>query len=314
MKYRKAIQRMLCLALLLALCGCAAAEQVRVAISCPYAPDGWPAAAAWSAETVAEELGMNYMLKMAASAQEQADDLELMVEQGYPYILLYPVSDGVEAAARRAMKAGATLLCFGSNPGGVEPDSSLVFDDAQLGALGADFLGGKLGGKGRVALVARASDAAGDRRAAACRDALKETYPGIEIAGTYAADGEAEIGRILAENPQLDGVYCCDETLSGGMLRAIAAQGRLDEGGVKALICCGASRAYFDLMDEYGDRIALAAVTASPCMLGELLRSCDGLIRGEALQKRAVLPVETVECEDAAGWMLRNGIAENDPF
>ena len=80
MKYRKAIQRMLCLALLLALCGCAAAEQVRVAISCPYAPDGWPAAAAWSAETVAEELGMNYMLKMAASAEEQADDLELMVD------------------------------------------------------------------------------------------------------------------------------------------------------------------------------------------------------------------------------------------
>lgn len=314
MKYRKSIQRMLCLALLLALCGCAAAEQVRVAISCPYAPDGWPAAAAWSAETVAEELGMNYMLKMAASAQEQADDLELMVEQGYEYILLCPVDDTVETAAQRAMKAGATLLAFGSNPGGLEPDYSLIFDDAQLGKLGADFLGEKLGGAGRVALVTRASDAAGERRAAACRDALEENYPDIGIAGTYAADGEAEIGRILAENPQLDGVYCCDEALSGGMLRALDAQGRLGDGGVRALCCFGGSREYFDLMDEYGDRIALAAVTASPCMLGELLRSCDGLIRGEALQERAVLPVETVECADVAGWMLRNGIAENAPF
>ena len=314
MKYMKAIHRMLCLALTLALFGCASAEQTRVAISCPYAPDGWFAAAAWSAETTAEALGMNYMLKMAASGEEQAEDLELMVEQGYEYILLCPVDDAVETAAKRAMKAGATLLAFGSNPGGLEPDYGLTFDDAQLGKLGADFLGEKLGGVGRVALVTRASDAAGERRAAACRDALEERYPEIEIAGTYAADGDARMAEILAENPQLDGVYCCDEALSAGMLRAIGSQERLGEGGVQALCCFGASRAYFEMMEEYADSIALAVQTASPCMLGELLRACDGLIRGEALQQRAVLPVETVECAETAAWLLRNGIAGNDPF
>ena len=31
---------------------------------------------------------------------------------------------------------------------------------------------------------------------------------------------------LLAANPQLDGVYSCDEALSTGMLRAIEAEGR----------------------------------------------------------------------------------------
>ena len=320
MKRLKFIQRALCLAVLLALCTCAlAASNPRIAISCPYAASGWVAAAAWSAETTAEELGLNYMLKMADSAEAQAEDLELMAEKDYKYIILFPVSDEVEEAAARAMKAGANLLCFGSIPGELVPDESLTFDDGQLGALGAAYLGEKLSGQGRVALITLASDAASERRAAACRDALAEKYPGIEIIGTYAADSaDAETGMalmtdLLAANPQLDGVYSCDEALSTGMLRVIEAEGRLGEGGVKVLTGFGGSRAYFDLMDEYAGRIALSVQTASPCALGELLRACDGLAQGEGLED-ATLPAETLECEDTAAWLLRNGIAEKAPF
>ena len=320
MKRLKFIQRALCLAVLLALCPCAlAASKPRIAISCPCAASGWVAAAAWSAESTAEELELNYMLKQADSAEAQAEDLELMAEQDYKYIILLPVSDEVEEAAKRAMKAGANLLCFGSIPGELVPDESLTFDDAQLGALGAAYLGEKLSGQGRVALITLASDAASERRAAACRDALAENHPGIEIIGTFTADedsveaGQALMIDILAENPQLDGVYSCDEALSTGMLRAIEAQGRLGEGGVTALTGFGGSRAYFDLMDEYAGRIALSVQTASPCALGELLRACDGLAQGEELED-ATFPAETLEGTDAAGWMLRYGIAENAPF
>lgn len=320
MKRLKFIQRALCLAVLLALCPCTlAASKPRIAISCPYAASGWVAAAAWSAETTAEELELNYMLKQADSAEAQAEDLELMAGQDYKYIILFPVSDEVEEAVKRAMKAGANLLCFGSIPGELVPDESLTFDDAQLGALGAAYLGEKLSGQGRVALITLASDPASERRASACRDALAENHPGIEIIGTFTADeasveaGQALMSDLLAANPQLDGVYSCDEALSTGMLRAIDAQGRLGEGGVKALTGFGGSRAYFDLMDEYAGRIALSVQTVSPCALGELLRACDGLARGEELEDGA-LPAETLECADTAGWLLRNGIAENAPF
>lgn len=320
MKRLKFIQRVLCLAVLLALCPCAlAASKPRIAISCPYAASGWVAAAAWSAETTAEELELNYMLKMADSAKAQAEDLELMAGQDYKYIILFPVSDEVEEAAKRAMKAGANLLCFGSIPGELVPDESLTFDDGQLGALGAAYLGEKLSGQGRVVLITLASDAASERRAAACRDALAENHPGIEIIDTFTADeasveaGQALMSDLLANNPQLDGVYSCDEALSTGMLRAIEAQGRLGEDGVTALTGFGGSRAYFDLMDKYAGRIALSVQTASPCALGELLRACDGLAQGEEMED-ATLPVETLECADAAAWLLRNGIAENAPF
>lgn len=317
------MRKVLFLALVLALCFAAAAtaeEQPRVGISCPYSPDGWVAAAACSAETTAEALGLNYMLKSAATEAEQAEDLELMVEQDFEYILLFPVGDEVEAAAQRVLDAGVTLLSFGGVPGEVEPDYSLVFDDAQAGALGAEYIAEKLGGEGSVALVTLASDAGSERRAAACRDALAEKYPGIEIIGEYAAEradaetGDALMREILAENPALDGVYSCDGGLFTGLLRAVEAQGRLGGDGVKVLTGCGGSREVFRRMNEYGDRISLAVQTASPCMLGELVRMCDGLIRGESCEATTIIPPETLECADTAGWMLQNGVAENVPF
>ena len=290
----------------------AAEERPRVAISCPYGSTDWIAAVNRCAEATAEALGMNYMLKLATSEAEQADDLEMMVEQDYSYIVLFPVGDEVEAAAKRAMKAGAVLLCFGSAPGRLKPDYSLCFDEAQAGAQGAAFLGEQLGGQGQVALVALESDEAAAQRVAACRDALEEGYPGIEIVGTFTADradaeaGDALMREILAEHPDLDGVFSCDDALSVGMLQAL---GRLGDGGVKALSSCGGSRAFLDCMDAHGGDIQLATQTRSPAMMGDLLRICDGLIDGEAPEAHTLVSPETLDRERCAAWIAGGGTA-----
>ena len=306
----------LMMALMLLLGAMAAAEErPRVAISCPYGSTDWIAAVNRCAEATAEALGMNYMLKLATSEAEQADDLEMMVEQDYSYIVLFPVGDEVEAAAKRAMKAGAVLLCFADVPGELEPDYSLCFDEAQAGAQGAAFLGEQLGGQGRVALVALESDEAAARRVAACRDALEEGYPGIEIVGTFTADradaeaGDALMREILAEHPELDGVFSCDDALSVGMLQAMEALGRLGDGGVKVLSSCGGSQAFLDCMDAHGDSIQLATQTRSPAMMGELLRICDDLIRGEAPEARTLVSPETLDRERCAAWIAGGGTA-----
>ena len=303
----------LMMALMLLLGAMAAAEErPRVAISCPYGSTDWIAAVNRCAEATAEALEMNYMLKLATSEAEQAEDLEMMVEQGYSYIVLFPVGDEVEAAAKRAMKAGAVLLCFADVPGELEPDYSLCFDEAQAGAQGAAFLGEQLGGQDRVALVALESDEAAAQRVAACRDALEEGYPGIEIVGTFTADradaeaGDALMREILVEHPDLDGVFSCDDALSVGMLQAL---GRLGDGGVKALSSCGGSRAFLDCMDAHGGSIQLATQTRSPAMMGELLRICDGLIDGEAPEAHTLVSPETLDRERCAAWIAGGGTA-----
>ena len=75
----------LALALVLVLCvgsmAFAEEEKPLVGISCPYNPTGWVAAVQWSAETTAESLGMNYIMKVSESEAEQASDLDMMIER-----------------------------------------------------------------------------------------------------------------------------------------------------------------------------------------------------------------------------------------
>ena len=74
----------LMMALMLLLGAMAAAEERRrVAISCPYGSTDWIAAVNRCAEATAEALGMNYMLKLAASEEEQIEDLEIFENVAY---------------------------------------------------------------------------------------------------------------------------------------------------------------------------------------------------------------------------------------
>ena len=320
MRYLRFIGCMLCLILLSALCsGALAQEAPKVGISCPYRPDGWLAAARCAAETAAEKMGMRYMLKAATSAAEQIEDIELMCEQGYETIVLFPLSDAVEAAARRAQKAGVTLFCFGSVPGKLKPAQWMVVDAENTGAQGAAYLAEQLGGQGRVAILVPVSDPIGEGCASACRAALKETYPKMEIVGTYTADaataeaGQALMNEVLDANPELDGVYICDAALVPGVLRALEEQGRLGAGSVRALISCGGSREIFRLMDAYKGSVHLAAQLFAPNALGELVRLCNGSAEGETFEDAALLP-EMLDAENCRKWMLQSGITDEVPF
>ena len=312
----------LVIALVMVLCCGAfatAEEQPLVGISCPYNPTGWVAAVSWSAETTAEALGLNYIMKIAESEAEQASDLDMMIEQGCEYIILFPFNDTLEAAAQRVMDAGVVLLDFDRTLGATTPDYYLAGDNYQIGVLGAEYIAEKIGGKGKVVITTIPSyGAIFDLRVAGCVDTLAEKYPEIEVVGTYAADNAAQetglalMTDILTANPEIDGVYSCDDELSTGMLKAIEEQGRLDE--IKVMTGCGDGQAYFKLMDEYKDKIWLCTQTYAPYMMGDLVRLCDGLIKGETYEATTIIPPETLDYTNYADWMVRNGVTEDAPF
>ncbi len=319
------MKKLLSLVLVLVLVLCAGAlafaeeEKPLVGISCPYNPTGWVAAVQWSAETTAESLGMNYIMSVAESEAQQASDLDMMIEQGCEYIILFPFNDTLEAAAQRVMDAGITLLDFDRTLGATEPDYYLAGDNYQIGVLGAEYIAEKLGGKGKVVITTIPSyGAIFDERVQGCRDTLAEKYPDIEVIGEYAADnaaaetGLALMTDILTANEHIDGVYSCDDELSTGMLKAIEEQGRLGE--VKVMTGCGDGQAYFKLMDEYKDKIWLSTQTYAPYMMGDLVRLCQGLIDGETYEQTTIIPPETLDYTNYADWMERNGVTEDAPF
>ena len=312
---KKLISLVLILALALSLGIAVAEEQPLVGISCPFNPTGWVAAVQWSAETTAQALGLNYIMKVAESEAEQATDLDMMIEQGCKYIILFPFNDTLEASAQRVKDAGITLLDFDRTLGETEPDYYLAGDNYQIGVLGAEYIAEKLGGEGKVIITTIPSyGAIFDMRVAGCRDTLSEKYPNIEVVGEYAADNAAAETGLLTAQPELDGVYSCDDELSTGMLQALVEQGRLGEDGVKVMTGCGDGQAYFKLMDEYKDQLWLSTQTYAPYMMGDLVRLCQGLINGETYEQTTIIPPETLDYTNYAEWMERNGVTEDAPF
>ncbi|MGI6237372.1 MAG: substrate-binding domain-containing protein [Candidatus Excrementavichristensenella sp.] len=295
-----------------------AEEQPLVGISCPFNPTGWVAAVSWSAETTANSLGMNYLMKIAESEAEQASDLDFFINEGCEIIVLFPFNDTLEAAAQRVMDAGITLVNFDRTLGGTTPDYYLAGDNYQIGVLGAQYIAEKLGGKGKIVITTIPSyGAIFEERVNGCRDGLKE-FPEIEVLGEYAADNAAQetglalMTDILTANPELDGVYSCDDELSTGMLKAIEEQGRLGE--VKVMTGCGDGQAYFKLMDEYKDKIWLSTQTYAPYMMGDCIKLAYGLTQGETYDARVIIPPETLDYTNYADWMVRNGVTEDAPF
>jgi ribose transport system substrate-binding protein len=253
---------------------------------------------------------MNYLMKIAESEAEQASDLDFFINEGCEIIVLFPFNDTLEAAAQRVMDAGITLVNFDRTLGGTTPDYYLAGDNYQIGVLGAQYIAEKLGGKGKIVITTIPSyGAIFEERVNGCRDGLKE-FPEIEVLGEYAADNAAQetglalMTDILTANPELDGVYSCDDELSTGMLKAIEEQGRLGE--VKVMTGCGDGQAYFKLMDEYKDKIWLSTQTYAPYMIG--------LTQGETYDARVIIPPETLDYTNYADWMVRNGVTEDAPF
>lgn len=317
---KKILALVLALMLALSLTSAMAEEKPLVGISCPFNPTGWVAAVSWSAETTAEALGLNFIMKVAESEAEQASDLDMMIDQGCKLIVLFPFNDTLEAAAQRVMDAGVTLVDFDRTLGATTPDYYLAGDNYQIGVLGAQYIAEKLGGEGKIVITTIPSyGAIFEQRVQGCRDGLKE-FPGIEVLGEYAADNAAEetglalMTDILTANPELDGVYSCDDELSTGMLKAIEEQGRLGEDGVKVMTGCGDGQAYFKLMDEYKDKIWLSTQTYAPYMMGDCVKLAAGLLSGETYEARTIIPPETLDYTNYADWMTRNGVTEEAPF
>lgn len=292
----------------------ALAAQPRVGISCPYEPSLWPAAVYRTAETAAEELELNYVLKAASTAQEQAEDLEMFVRQGFDAIVLLPIDDSLEDVARRAMADGVRLYCFVCSPGALEPDFGLLADGEALGELAADAIGAQLTDGGRVAILGCA--AGGEvlaRQVAAFRSALQARHPQVEIVGEWLADGPgredgARTGaQILAEVEDIDAAFACTEGLAAGLTDALAAQDRLEE--LRALSCTGGSKSLLEWAQALPEELHFSVQTCSPYAVEEMLRLCAGLLQGEETAD-APLPARTLEREDFDAWLAVCGAAD----
>lgn len=172
--------------------------------------------------------------------EQQARQVESAVAQGAHAILIAPAdSHGIVDPLKRAadqdvliinldnridkqttLKAGLDILTF------IGPDNKAGAEKATSELIR------RMGGKGKIAMlegIQGADNAA--QRAAGFMAAVMETAPRVQLAGSAAADWDTAMGQqkmegLLAQHPDLNGVFCANDNMALGAIQAIEAAGK----------------------------------------------------------------------------------------
>ncbi len=321
---KRILSLFLVLALMLSLMAFAAAEAKKplVGISMPVNPTGWPAAVEWAAIATVKRLDLNAIIKTDENEAAQSDTLDLFIQQGCDYVVLFPHNDTLATAAKRVIDAGIPLINFDRTLTGLDPESYyyVAGNNREMGILGANYIAEKLGGKGKVVIVSIPGyGAIFAERVTGFRDTVAEKYPEIEIIEPEygAPNGSPEEGLklmadILTANPQIDGVYSTDDEMSIGLIQAIVESGRMGE--IKVITGGGGAQKYFPLMDQYKDKMWISSQTYAPYMMIDCLEITNKLIKGEEVPRRTIIPPSNLDYSNYQAWLDEKGITPEAPY
>jgi ribose transport system substrate-binding protein len=147
-------------------------------------------------------------------------------------IVLAPThKDALVPVVERAEREGIPVTIMDSGIGTENYVSYVATDNRQGGAVAADRLASKLGGKGKVAILGvKAGSVSTDEREQGFQDAIKQKYPGIQVVAFQY--GESDRARsldratdILTAHPDLDGFFASNESSTVGAVQAIKQKG-----------------------------------------------------------------------------------------
>ena len=192
----------------------------------------------------ADKLGIKLLTSAAASqtaVEQQINIMEDYISQGVDAIVLAPIdSKGLVPVVAKAMQAGIKV---------VDVDNRLDADTMKAAGIEVTYVGvsdetsaynaGKamveaLGGEGKVAILEgiRGADNAQARKRGA-EMAFAEA-DGIEIVASQTANWQAEEAlnvatNIIQANPDINGIFCANDTMTFGAIQAVAAAGKTGE-------------------------------------------------------------------------------------
>jgi ribose transport system substrate-binding protein len=161
----------------------------------------------------------------------QIQIVEAMINRRVDAIALAPIDKkAMVGVVERAAREKIPVIIFDS---GIDTErfvSQVATDNYAAGTLAAERMGGILGGKGKVVIVAVMPGAASTlAREQGFEDAIKEKFPGIQIADKRFGMADFAKSLAVAENmltahPDLTGMFASNESSSVGAAQAVKAR------------------------------------------------------------------------------------------
>jgi ribose transport system substrate-binding protein len=184
-----------------------------------------------------KRLGINVVATGQAKddANTQANQIQTAMAKKPDAIISLPVDPtSAGAAFKPAVDAGTKLVFLSNIPAGYtygKEYQALMTDDLfQMGKQAAEALGKSLGGTGKVGILFFNSKFfVTNQRDAAFKSTLATEFPGIKVVAeqgfTNPSDTNAIASAMIAQNPNLDGVYASWSQPGEGILAALRTAG-----------------------------------------------------------------------------------------
>jgi ribose transport system substrate-binding protein len=213
------------------------------AIVMHYLGNDWARAQVEGLKAQFTEMGIEVVAVTDAGFEpaKQVADIESVLAKEPDVIVSIPTDAARTAAAyRRAVEQGVKLVFMDNVPDGMRPGKDYVSvvsaDNFGNGVVSAHLLAEALDAEGKIGVVFHDADFFVTRqRCDAFKQTIGQNYPEIEIVAErgvrgpdFAADAERLTAVMLAEHPDLDGIWAVWDVPAEGVLAALRAAGRED--------------------------------------------------------------------------------------
>ncbi len=147
-------------------------------------------------------------------ANAQLRVFEQIVAKKPKGIALSPINPDIfKEPINKAVAAGIKVVCFASDSPDSKRSTLITSDNVKEAEAAADFIAGKLGGKGEIGIIERPSQSNHAKRVTYFMNTLSQKYPGLQVVARGNAEGdEAKSARIakqmIAEHPNLSFIFC----------------------------------------------------------------------------------------------------------
>lgn len=232
---------------------------------------------------------------------EQTGQIHAAIATRPDAILISPVhATALNAALQKVVDAGIVLVFFVTSAEGIAANAFITSDNYTLATGIATRLVEHLGGRGKIAILdGLAQSPTSPPRSKAFRD-VAAAHPGIEVVATASgnyqrAEGKAEMAKILAAHPKLDGVISANDIMALGALEALDAAKRTTTiVGMNAMPdAVKAIKAGRLLATVSYDALSLTAIA---------LQAAIRILDGKPVAKVVELPAEIIDLSNCAAW------------
>lgn len=289
-------------------------EKLRIGVSIPAGDHGWTGGVVWWAEQMKEEFpNAEIIVQTATDGSEQFNKIETMTTQGLDGLVVLSFEPGpVTPAVEKAKKEGVYIVSVDRGLTKPIADVWMRGDNKVFGEKAADFMGEKLGGKGKIICLQGVICDVNTDRVNGFEQTLKAKYPGVQIMASEVANWNREEAykvtqTLLTKYPDVQAIWAADDDMAMGAEQALK-EAKMSNvwlvggGGMKDVVK--------RVMD--GDAQFPATVTYSPQMIADGIRRCikdlEAGKKSSGTQLDEVIPVEIVIPTNAKDYYYPDSI------